>query len=110
MCCLCVLSNVLQIAAWSIWGRVGNRGAYCTLLTSSLSALTCACALAIVLFDMAYITDCCAQIQHSCEMSNLCTSIVSNCCYGSDLVSKGSAYLAVCMHTCLMLLCSRYIP
>jgi hypothetical protein len=55
-----------------------------------LSAVTCACAFLIVLIDMAYVTDCCTELQNNCEKSDLCTTLVDNCCYSTEVVSNSS--------------------
>lgn len=79
---------VLQpVAAFSIRGKtVGHGGALCTLLSSSVSAITCAFAFLVVLLDMEYITDCCTDLQLYCELTDLCTDIVDTCCAGPNVV------------------------
>jgi hypothetical protein len=79
---------VLQpVAAFSISGQMGQQGTMCQLISSTMSALTCAGAFVVILLDMDYITDCCSQLEDNCEVSDLCTEISDSCCIGTPAMS-----------------------
>ncbi|CAN0347722.1 unnamed protein product [Ascophyllum nodosum] len=62
--------------------RIGSAS---TLLTSVVCALTCLGAFAVVMVDINYIGGCCSLLEDNCEVSNLCTPFVSDCCIGDDV-------------------------
>ncbi|CAM9341101.1 unnamed protein product, partial [Ectocarpus sp. 4 AP-2014] len=65
--------------------QVDRGGATATLLTSVVSALTCLGSFAVVMVDINYIAGCCSLLEDNCEVSNLCTQFVDDCCI-SDAV------------------------
>eukprot|EP00903_Cladosiphon_okamuranus_P016250 g14988.t1 len=64
---------------------VDRAGAAATLLTSVASALTCLGSFAVVMLDINYIAGCCSLLEDNCEVSNLCTQFVDDCCIGNDV-------------------------
>ncbi|CAM9698378.1 unnamed protein product [Scytosiphon promiscuus] len=65
--------------------QVDQGGATAMLLTSVVSSLTCLASFVVVMLDISYIAGCCSLLQDNCEVSNLCTQFVDDCCI-SDAV------------------------
>eukprot|EP00904_Undaria_pinnatifida_P007066 jgi/Undpi1/348/HiC_scaffold_1.g00344.m1 len=68
-----------------IYKHVDRRGAAETLLTSVVGAFTCLGAFAVVMVDINYIAGCCSLLEDNCEVSNLCTQFVDDCCISDDV-------------------------